>query len=483
MVTRRQFIRTISSMACGSLVFPQVLYSNNFLENILNNVPKAPLNSGFVWGAASAAFQTEGAWNEDGRTPSIWDTFTDKKGKIKNADHARMASDFYHRYPEDIALLKEMNFNAFRFSLSWSRLLPQGTGAVNPKGVDFYNRVIDNCLELGIVPWVTLYHWDLPQALQNKGGWTNRDIVGWFSEYTQVAAKYFGDRVKHWIILNEPMGFTSFGYLLGIHAPGKIGFRNFLPAVHHAALCQSVGAGVVRNWVNHAQIGTTFSCSPVIPINDSPKNVAAAARIDAGLNRLFIEPSLGMGYPVETLPYLRRLEKYFKPGDENLLPFDFDFIGLQYYFRVFAKNAFLPPLYAYQVDAKHRDIPLNTMGLEIYPDGIADVLSQFSAYKGVKKIYITESGVCYNDKLTADGKIADYERIAYFKATIEKIEQARQKGIPVEGYFVWSLTDNFEWREGYAPRFGLVYIDYQTQKRMMKESGKWFKEYLLMNNL
>jgi beta-glucosidase len=371
-----------------------------------------------------------------------------------------------------------MNFGDFRFSLSWSRILPDGTGRINPKGIDFYDRLIDTCLEKNITPWATLYHWDLPQVLENKGGWTNRDIVSWFEEYCTIAAQKFGDRVKNWMVLNEPLAFTSLGYMFGMHAPGKRGLHNFLPAVHHAALCQSIGAKTVKSIINKAQVGSTFSCSQVDPVDNRQKNIDAANKLDAALNRLFIEPALGLGYPVETIPFLSKLEKYFNPGDDKLLIADFDFIGIQYYYRIVAKSSSIPVLHANQVKPEKRNVATNSMGMEVFPEGIYTMLEKFSTYKNVKKIYVTESGVCFNDIVKTDGSIADTQRINYFKSTLENVLKAKKSNIPVDGFFVWSLTDNFEWNYGYDPRFGLIYIDYATQNRIMKDSGKWYRDFL-----
>ncbi len=432
----------------------------------------------FAWGAATAAYQTEGAINEDGKSPSIWDVFTHKKNKIKNNENGDVATDFYHRYAEDIKLVEKMKMNAFRFSLSWPRIMPDGTGKVNSKGVDFYQRVIDQSLKRGIESWVTLYHWDLPQILEDKGGWTNRDIVGWFSEYVDNCTRIFGKQVKNWIVLNEPMTFTGLGYFTGYHAPGRKGLGNFLPAAHHATLCQAEGGRIVRANVKDAETGSAFSFSYVKPVNKSELHIKAAERIDAIVNRFFIEPALGLGYPYDAIPSLRRIEKYFKPGDEEKIKFDFDFYGVQYYFRLVSKFSLIPPLiFAKEVPPEKRDAIVNTMGFEVFPKGLNKILNKVWQYEGVNKIIITESGVCFEDTFE-DGKIHDTERLEYLKETIANTARAIESGINIKGYFVWSLTDNFEWSEGYTPRFGLVYIDYPTLERYMKDSGLWFKGFL-----
>jgi beta-glucosidase len=431
----------------------------------------------FLWGTASAAYQIEGAHNEDGRGNSIWDVFSEK-GKIKNKDNATIATDFYHRYKEDIALAKSMNFSVFRFSISWSRIFPKGTGNLNPKGVEFYHNVIDECIKQGLQPWVTLYHWDLPQELQDHGGWANREVVGWFKVYTQFCAREFGTKVKHWMVFNEPSAFIGLGYLAGYHAPGKRNISAFLKASHHACLAMSESGRIIRKEIPDAQIGTTFSCSSVDPFKNKMKHFKAVKRMDAMLNRMFIEPSLGLGYPVNDFPFLRKMKKFQLPGDEEKLKFDFDFIGLQNYFRVVVKKSpFVPFLWAKPISAKKRNVPYNEMGFEIYPEGIYRILKQFSEYKSIKNIVITENGVCVKDELIND-QVQDSSRIDFFRSYIHQVLKAKQEGVPVSGYLVWSLTDNFEWTEGYKPRFGLVYVDYKSQMRYIKDSGKWFGKHL-----
>ena len=446
--------------------------------DIPEKILKSDFGSNFLWGVSASSFQSEGAYNIDGKGISIWDKFSHEKGKIKSAEHAHIACDFYNNYAEDINHIKSLNFNVYRFSLSWSRILPEGTGKINEKGIEFYHRVIDHCIHSDLIPYVTLYHWDLPQILEKKGGWTNREIINWFSEYVQVCVKEYGDKVNNWMILNEPLSFTGLGYMMGMHAPGRKGIKNFLPAVHHAALCQAEGGRIIRQLYPKANIGTTFSCSFVDPINSRKKNLKAARKIDAILNRLFIEPALGLGYPVNELSFLKSIKKYFKPGDEEKLKFDFDFIGIQNYTRIIAKFSFsMIPLFVKVVSPKTMDVTLNEMKWEVYPEGIYRILKQFGSYKGIKKIIITENGVCFPDVLN-DGKINDQQRIQFFKEYLAYVLKAKNEGVKIDGYFVWSATDNFEWAEGYNPRFGLIYIDYVTQKRYIKDSGFWFKDFL-----
>lgn len=432
----------------------------------------------FIWGVSTAAFQTEGAWREDGKGESIWDVFTHKKGKIKKGENADIACDFYNRYREDIDLIKQLGIPNFRFSLSWSRILPQGTGAINQPGIDFYNRVIDYCLEQGVEPWLTIYHWDLPQALESRGGWTNRNIVTWFTEYVKVCAQSFGDRVKHWMVMNEPAVFTGAGYFLGIHAPGRRGLRNFLPAVHHTVLSMVSGAKQLRALLPEAEIGSTFSCSHIAPYRNKKADEMAAVRADALINRLFIEPVLGLGYPKEDLRVLNQLAKYIQPGDEQNMSFDFDFIGLQNYTQEIVKYSFFAPyISASLVKAENRNVPFTEMGWEVYPPAIYHILKKFEKYPQIKKIYITENGAAFKDEVSS-GEINDVKRIEYLRNHIGQVQRAKQEGCPVQGYFIWTLTDNFEWAEGYHPRFGLIYMDFNTRERIIKNSGYWYQQFL-----
>lgn len=439
---------------------------------------KSRFGDNFKWGVSTAAFQIEGAIDADGKGQSIWDVFTSQKGKIKNGHHAETACDFYNSYTRDIDLIRELNIPNFRFSLSWSRLIPNGSGKVNQAGIDYYNRVIDYLLECNIEPWVTIYHWDLPQALELLGGWTNRDSISWFSEYVEICAKHFGDRVKNWMVMNEPSVFTGAGYFLGIHAPGKRGLPNYLKAIHHANLATAEGGRKLRSICPSASIGTTFSCTHIEAFSSKKRDLAAAKRVDTLLNRTFIEPILGLGYPMTDLPVLKKLEKYMLAQDEKNMAFDFDFIGLQCYTReVVRASLFTPYVRAALVNAKRRKVPCTQMNWEVYPQAIYHLLKKFDAYGGIRKIIITENGAAFQDEVV-NGQITDVERATYLQNSLRYLLQAKQEGVKVNGYFVWSLTDNFEWAEGYHPRFGLVHIDFETQKRTIKQSGAWFREFL-----
>lgn len=432
----------------------------------------------FKWGVSTAAFQIEGSCSADGKGPSVWDTFTARKGKVRAGQHAGVACDFYNLYEKDLELVKTLNIPNFRFSLAWSRIMPEGRGAVNPKGIDFYNRVIDACLDRGIEPWPTLYHWDLPQALEDQGGWTNRDVVGWFSDYANVCSRNFGDRVNHWMVMNEPMVFTGAGYFLGVHAPGRTGLKNFFPAVHHAVMSMAAGGKILKEACPRAEIGTTFSCSHIEPYSQRSWDIAAARRADLLFNRLFIEPVLGLGYPDGELAVLKGIRKYMRQGDEENMKFDFDFIGIQTYTREIIRYSLLTPyLHAKLVKAEKRKVPLTSMKWEVYPEGIYPIIKKYTAYNQIKKIYITENGAAFPDFMQ-NGIVDDRERLKFIQTSIRELLRAKEEGCPVEGYFVWTLTDNFEWAEGYHPRFGLIHVDFETQKRTVKASGKWYAEFL-----
>ena len=441
-------------------------------------ISKKLFGENFAWGVSTAALQIEGSCDADGKGRSIWDTFSERKRKILNGDKPSVACDFYNRYTEDIDLIKQLNIPNFRFSIAWSRILPEGTGRINQPGIDHYNKLINYCLQQGVEPWITIYHWDLPQALEDKGGWTNREIINWFSEFVTICAQNFGDRVKNWMVMNEPAVFTGAGYFLGIHAPGKSGLRNFLPAVHHVVLSIVAGAKILRKLCPNAQIGNTFSCSYIEPYANEPKHINAAKRADALINRLFIEPILGLGYPTDEVTALKGIYKYYKPGDEDNITFDFDFIGIQNYTREIVKYSFfMPYIGATLVKAEKRNVELTDMKWEVYPPAIYHMIKKFDAYPQITKIIITENGAAFPDKVVNE-KVEDLKRIDYLKNHLQQVLKARQEGCKVEGYFIWTLTDNFEWAEGYHPRFGLIYINFKTQQRIIKASGHWYAQLL-----
>lgn len=471
---RRKMIKN-SALGAGLFMTPRQL--RDF--RLPGDFTKADFGSSFKWGVAAAAYQIEGAWNEDGKGPSIWDAFSQNPKNIKTKENGNIACDFYHRYESDISLIKQLNMGVFRFSLSWARILPEGTGKVNPKGIEFYHKVIDRCLEAGVEPWITCFHWDLPQALHDRGGWPNREIVGWFSEYVNLVSREYGDKVKNWMVLNEPMAFVALGYLMKMHPPAIRDFKKFNQATHHATLCQAEGGRIIRANVSNANVGTTFSCSFVEPKSDKEKHHNACRKIDALLNRLFIEPSLGMGYPVDDFSIIKKIEEHMQPGDDEKIKFKFDFIGIQNYTRVVGRFSIWPPIvWANQVKPKKIEgAEITEMGWEVYPEGIYKVLKKFAAYDGVDRIYVTENGAAFPDVVEGEF-VHDKQRVNFFKNYLQNVLKAKQEGVNVQGYFVWTLMDNFEWAEGYKPRFGIVYVDFPTQKRIIKDSGYWFREFL-----
>ena len=435
----------------------------------------------FHWGVAMSAAQNEGAAGLYGRGQSIWDSFARSGSKIKGKHKPTIACDFYHRYKDDLLLTKALGFDTFRFSISWSRILPDGIGKINKEGIDFYHRVIDECIKLDITPFITLYHWDLPHELEKNGGWTNYFINKWFNRFVTVCAEAYGGKVKNWIILNEPFGFTSLGYMLGIHAPGKKGFDNFFPAVHHAALAQADGGRIIRSLVSDAYIGTTFSLSEIVPYSNKEQDILAAKRIDLLMNRLFIEPTLGKGFPRDDeFKLTEKMHLYNKEWKYiERLSFDFDFIGVQYYFPLVVRyNSMIPVIQASEVKAKKRGVPHTGMGWEINPDSFYRTIKRIWNYDGVKEIIITENGSYFKDELK-NGTINDIQRIEYYEQHLQAVLKAKKEGVNIKGYFAWTLTDNFEWAEGNNARFGLVHVDFETQLRTVKNSGYWFRDFLL----
>ncbi|UAY52961.1 GH1 family beta-glucosidase [Ferruginibacter albus] len=450
------------------------------MSSSLHHLKATDFGKNFQWGVAIAAAQNEGAANQYGRGPSIWDVFSRNGNNIKGKGKPTIACDFYHRYKDDLLLVKALGFNSFRLSISWSRILPDGTGKINKEGIDFYHRVIDECIKLELTPYVTLYHWDLPYELEKKGGWTNYFINKWFNRFITVCAEAYGSKVKNWIILNEPFAYTSLGYMLGTHAPGKKGIDNFFPSVHHTTIAQAEGARIIRQLVPYAYIGTTFSFSEIIPHSDKKEDIQAANRVDILMNRLFIEPALGKGYPrEETFRLTERMHLHNKEWKYiERLHFDFDFIGIQYYFPLVIKyNSLIPLVQASEVKAKTRKVPHTDMGWEINADSFYRTIKRIWSYDAVKEIIITENGSYFKDEIR-NGVIDDAARINYFQQHLQAVLAAKNEGVNIKGYFAWTLMDNFEWAEGYNARFGLVHVDFNTQLRTIKNSGYWFRDFL-----
>lgn len=479
-MNRRSFLQDSAALSAALFSVPHSLWSH--YPFFKNDLTKAAFGPDFKWGVAASAYQIEGAWNADGKGPSIWDTFTHKKPhKIRNRHNSDVSYNFYHNYAQDIELIKTLNFDTFRFSLSWSRIFPEGKGRVNQKGIDFYHRVIDCCLEVGVEPWVLLYHFDLPQALEVQGGWAHRDVVGWFDDYTDRVTREYGDKVKTWFGQNEPIGFTLGGYLAMYHAPGYFAPQKFLRAIHHALLAQASSGRIMRANITDVEVGAALSCAHVSPKKQKKRHLEAAHRMDILLNRLCIEPHLGMGYPTERFPFLNKIHRYVKEGDLERLTFDFDFIGLQNYTQFVAKHALLPCVWAFEEKPHKRGIPpeqITEMGWEICPEGLYRIIQQYAAYPNLPPIVISENGCAVPDEVTADGRVHDTRRIDFYQRYIAQVLRAKNEGVDIRGYFAWTIMDNFEWAEGFEPRFGLVHVDWETQKRTIKDSGRWFQAFL-----
>jgi len=434
---------------------------------------------GFVWGTAASSYQVEGAWNADGRGLSIWDTFCHTPGKVWHGETGDVAADHYHRWPGDIQIMADLGLNAYRFSIAWPRILPAGRGAVNPKGLDFYDRLVDALLDKSITPYVCLYHWDLPQALQDAGGWPNRDTVKYFADYAYVVAQRLGNRVNHWLPHNEPFVAAVLGYLTGEHAPGLQNPAAAIATAHHLLLSHGYAAEAIRSLVPQARIGIAANVSPVYPASDSEEDRQAAARYDVIINRLFLEPLFWGRYPTEIMETLGPLFPEMPPDDMRHIASSLDWIGINYYSRSVIKNdptAFL--VQATQVQPQGNDYS----GMwEIYPPGIYDLLMRVQRDYHPREVMITENGICVPDGLDFDERVRDVRRIAYLRDHVTQVHRAILDGVPITGYFVWSLLDNFEWAYGYSKRFGLIYVDFETQQRTTKDSGRWFADVARQN--
>ncbi len=446
----------------------------------------------FIWGCAAASYQVEGAWNEDGKGPSIWDTFVHTPGHIKNDETADITVDHYHRYKEDVALMKEIGLGAYRFSVSWSRILPDGTGTINQAGLDFYDRLVDELLKNKIEPYLCLFHWDLPQALQDKGGWPNRAIPQAFAEYASIVTARLSDRVKVWMTHNEPWVAAMAGYFSGELAPGITDVQSAFKALHHLLLSHGLAAEAIRaNAKGPVKVGITLNLNPIYPASESRKDRDAVVRMDTILNRATLDPLLKGTSPMQEFAVGKLLSKsLIKPGDLEKIH-TLDLLGINYYTRTVVKSdRKFPVVAATQIQPEGREYS----GMwEIYPEGMYAVLMRIKAdylnpstagrETGSKfpEIMITENGIPVPDGLDLDGRVRDERRIRYLRDHIAQVHRAMDAGVPVKGYFHWSLMDNFEWAHGYAQRFGLVYVDFKTQQRTIKDSGFWFSKVIKQN--
>ena len=443
----------------------------------------------FKWGVATSSFQIEGATCADGRGASIWDTFCKTPGKVANGEHGDIACDHYHRYPEDVAIMKDLGVTSYRFSIAWPRLFPQGEGVREERGFAFYNKLIDELLANGIEPVVTLYHWDLPQALEDKGGWTNRDIVSAFVDYASACVEAFGDRVTNWITLNEPWVFTWLGYLAGVHAPGRQELSAGVAAAHHASLAHAQASRAMKAINGNINVGIALNMTNfrVTDATDQDLNDLAVL-MDSQLNRWWLDAMYLGKYPAELVNFFgEHLTSVFLPGDAELITDNPDFVGVNYY----ADNFINPPKadtpeptspnafpFAQKYDSS-APLPHTDMGWPITPDGLYDLLSRINRdWPMVTNISITENGAAFPESPDSDGIVFDERRVAYLDAHLHAVAEAIADGAPVKSYFAWSLLDNFEWAEGYDKRFGLVHVDFDTLVRTLKNSAKYYRNVI-----
>ena len=494
MLDRRRFLANSLALAGSSLIphrgafaqtqsfYPTPPQSGTGVP--AEEITGAHFPADFYWGSATASYQVEGAWNEDGKGESIWDRFSHTVGKVKGGDTGDVACDQYHLYKQDIALMKRLNQKSCRFSIAWPRIQPTGTGAVNQKGLDHYSRVTDALLDAGIRPMCTVYHWDLPQALEDRGGWPNRDLASIFADYASIVTKSLGDRITTWAIFNEPWVFTFLGYGSGVHAPAKSDPKLFLQAAHTVNLAQGEAFRAMKAASPQAKIGSAFSMSPAVPATDSEADRAATARYHAVNNVYFLYTAIHGEYPKAFVNETPFEIMGFKSGDGKIMRAPLDWVGINYYNRHIVSNnpadiytgfnAIMPAVG-----------PMTDNGWEVWPKGLYDIVTQISSEYNKPIIEITENGCSYADApyAGANGGVPDERRTDFFRGHLAELARAIKDGADVRGYHAWSLLDNFEWAEGYSQRFGLTYVDFRDQKRTVKDSGLWYARVAAANRL
>lgn len=469
----------LSATAIDAIALPSP-FQQQLEPDYLTETPGVPpppyqFPKGFFWGSATASYQVEGAWKEDGKGESIWDRFAHTTGKIKGAATGDVACDSYHLYKQDVALMRRLNLNSCRFSIAWPRIQPTGIGAANQKGFDYYKRVLDELHAANIRPLVTLYHWDLPQTLQDKGGWPNRDLAGYFTDYVNLVMKSLGDRADNWCIFNEPNIFTWLGYGSGIHAPGLTDWNAFFKSTHVVNLAQGMAFRAIKAANPKAQVSSAITMADVTPRSGSDADKAAAARYEAYRNFWFLEPAMNGRYPqaLATDQVMALLD--VKPGDLELVKCPFDYVMINYYDRsiIYDADAFGPGHFDSQAGEQG---PRTENGWEVWPDGFYNLITKINSIYKPKAIEITENGCSYGDVPDDKGRVPDERRINFYRAYIGALGRCHKEGVPVRGYHAWSLMDNFEWSEGYSQRFGLTFVDFRTLQRTVKDSGKWYAQ-------
>ncbi len=428
---------------------------------------------GFLWGAATAAYQIEGAWNEDGRGESIWDRFSHTPGKVYNGDTGDIACDHYHRYREDVALMKQLGLQAYRFSVSWPRVVPQGRGKVNPAGLGFYDRLVDELLAANIQPFLTLYHWDLPQALQEAGGWDFRDTSGYFADYAALMARRLGDRVQNWTTFNEPFVSAFVGNAYGRHAPGYEDAALALRITHHLLVAHGMAVQAIRASAPGVNAGIVLDFAPPEPANDTDANRKKVEEMWQQGGALFIDPLLRAHHSTAVQPALEEAGVVVQPGDMALIAQHLDFMGINFYRRMMFDEQGQP--------TRVEGAEYTEMDWEVHAPAFTRLLLRLHRDYRLPPLYITENGAAFVDEVGSDGKVHDPRRVNYLQEHLGAVREAMQEGVDIRGYFVWSLLDNFEWAEGYAKRFGVVYIDYPTQRRIVKDSGEWYSQAIAHN--
>ncbi len=437
----------------------------------------------FVWGVATSAYQIEGAVHEDGRGESIWDRFSHTPGKIRDGSSGDVACDHYHRFAEDVELMAELGVKAYRFSIAWPRIFPAGRGQVNEAGLDFYKRLVDLLLAKGITPYATLYHWDLPVALEDAGGWPARDTAHAFADYAGFTVGALGDVIKHWITINEPWCVSFLSYQVGEHAPGYRDWGKALPASHHALLAHGLGVQAIRAARSDAQVGIALNFTAPVPASNSPADRDAARHFDGYFNRWFLDPLYNRGYPADMVADYTSAGRlpdgmaFVRPGDLAVIAEPTDFFAFNYYTRELIAAGPRP----WEFRPLRIDAPRTEMGWELYPEGLYTLLLRLHSHYGIDNIYITENGVSYVDPVDPEGRVHDQRRIDYLREHLTACHRAIQAGVDLKGYFQWSLMDNFEWAFGYKQFFGIVHVNYETQQRTPKDSFFWYRDVIARN--